>query len=179
MHKCDPSYSGYDYERDAVLHCIHANKRGSNTKCGLLLKLLKSGTTADTKAGEIRGLHLKRTWKLAEVVRRGRQEVHSREGSEFKVAIGVFWSWKFTWERARIKASAGWPKSQRKKDRKHQFQTRGSCNQSPERESERGWSGRERGGKGASESEGLLSLRHSRICPGRERSACWNLRKDA
>lgn len=107
----------------------------------------------------------------------GRKVVHSREGSEFKVAMGVFWSWKFTWERAWIKVSAGWPKSQRKKDGKHQFQTRGSCNQRPERESERGWSGGERGGKGGNESEGLLSLHPSCICGGRERSARWNLRK--
>lgn len=65
-----------------------------------------------------------------------------------------------------------------KKDRKPQFQMPGSCNQRPERESERGWSGRERGVKGADESEGLLSLRPSCICGGRERSAHCNLRKD-
>lgn len=82
------------------------------------MKRLKSGMTVDTKAAEISGLHLKRTreheswiewWGL------GRQEVHSREGFKFKVAMGVFWSCKFTWERARIKVSVGWPKSQWKK----------------------------------------------------------------
>lgn len=47
----------------------------------MLLKLLKSGTAADTKAAEIRG-----------VVKMGRQVVYSRAGSEFKVAVGVFWN---------------------------------------------------------------------------------------
>lgn len=105
----------------------------------------------------------------------GRQEVHSTEVPEFKVAVGVFPSWKFTWEWAQIEVSAGWPKSQRKKTENLNFR----CQEvAIKDQKERGWSGGERGAKGGDESEGPLSVRPSRVCGGRERSAHDNLRKD-
>lgn len=128
--------------------------------------------TADTKASEIRRLHLKRTREHESWLEWwwwGRQEVHSREESKFKVAMGVFWSWKFTW--------AGWPKSQQKKRQKTSISKHEEVAIKDLKERKGDWV--EWWRKGGHESEGLLSLLPSRICGVRERSARWNLRKDA
>lgn len=161
------------------------NNRKENEH-SILLKLIKQlHRSADTRAEALDNQRISSERNSAHESQwqqwgRGRQEVHSREVSEFKAAMGVFSSWKFTWEWAWIKVSAGWPKSLQKKDGKHQFQTWGSCNQRAERESEGGWSGGERGGKGGDESEGLSSLHPPpRICGGWGRSALqfkkWHL----
>lgn len=120
-----------------------------------------------------------RTWKLVAVGRMGGrgQEVHSRELSKFKEAMGVFSSWRFTWEWAWIKVSAGWPKSQRKKRQKTSISNTRKL-QSKTWKRETGWSGWGRGGKGGNDSERLLSLHPSHICSGRERSAHCNVEKD-